>query len=635
MFFLEKISKSYSEKVLFDEISFGIQEGAKIGLIGVNGTGKSTLLKIIAGVEKPDGGQMIAQNGKTISYLSQNPHFEKEATVLEQVFHGDTPMMNLLREYENALLELNQKKQGGYNEEKWISLNQRMDAMDGWRIEREAKSILTKLGIHDFHVKMEGLSGGQRKRIAMASVLIHPMDLLILDEPTNHMDNDVIEWLEQLLNQRKGALLMVTHDRYFLDRVVDTIIELDQGRLFRYAGNYSQYLESKILREELEESIEKKRQNLLKKELEWIRKGPKARGTKQKARIDRFETLLEDKPLQGQGQVEVEVSASRLGKKILEIHEVEKSYSDKKIIKDFSYLVLRDDRIGIIGPNGTGKSTLLKIIAGKCSPDSGHVEQGQTVKIGYFSQENDEMNEELRVIQYIQEEAMVLKTSEGELSASRMLERFLFPPSTHGSLLKKLSGGEKRRLTLLKILMGAPNVLMLDEPTNDLDVSTLHVLENYIDEFPGAVIVVSHDRYFLDRVTQKLFCFEGERGIQIFQGNYSEYAQLKKEEQWIENSSSQIKKGSMENKEEKKLEKPLKFSYKEQKEFETIDEVIATLEKDLVEIDEKIKQAQSDFIKLQGLLPQKEALEKAYQEAEDRWIYLNERAEEIEKNKKM
>jgi ATP-binding cassette subfamily F protein uup len=632
MFFLEKISKSYTEKVLFDEISLGIQEGDKIGLIGVNGTGKSTLLKLIAGVEKPDGGKIIVQNGRTISYLSQNPIFKKGVTVIEQIFHGDSPLMDLLREYEKALFDLNQKGHA-YNEEKWISLNQRMDAMDGWGLEREAKNILTKLGIHDFYSVIDGLSGGQKKRIAMACALIEPVDLLILDEPTNHMDNDVIEWLEQFLKQRKGSLLMVTHDRYFLDRVVNTILELKQGRIFTYPGNYSKYLELKLLREELEESSEKKRQNFIKKELDWIKKGPRARGTKQKARIERYETLIEDRPLQKQEEVEMEVSAARLGKKILEIQHIEKSYSDKTYISDFSYLVLREDRIGIIGANGSGKSTLLKILASKLMPDHGEVERGQTVKVGYFSQENEEMNEALRVIEYILEEAMVLKTKEGEFSASRMLERFLFPPSMHGAIVGKLSGGEKRRLYLLKILMGAPNVLMLDEPTNDLDVSTLHVLENYIDEFPGAVIVVSHDRYFLDRVTQKLFSFEGEGKICVFQGSYSEYSQYKKNETLKEELSPQKKKGSKEIKEEKKNEPLLKFSYKEQREFETIDEVIANLENQLESLDDKIQKAQSNFIELQGLLPQKEELEKVYQNVLDRWVYLNEMAEEIEKNK--
>lgn len=599
----EKISKSYSEKILFNEISIGINEGEKIGLIGINGTGKSTLLKVIAGVENPDTGRIITGSGVKIEYLPQNPYFESGATVLEQVFKSSSHAGKLLNEYEYA-------------------------------VEHEAKTILTRLGIFDFDAKVDTLSGGQKKRIAMASTLISPADLLILDEPTNHIDNDTVDWLEKYLNNRKGALLMVTHDRYFLDRVANRIIELDNGKLYSYQANYSKYLEMKAEREELEQASERKRQNLLRNELEWIKRGAKARSTKQKARIDRFEKLKEEQGPAAYDNIEIKVGAARLGKKTIELEHIGKSFPGNEVIRDFSYIVLRDDRIGIIGPNGSGKSTLLKMIAGRLKPDKGGVVTGETVKTGLFSQENDEMDESLRVIDYIREEAEYLITADGTVSASQMLERFLFPPSVQWTPIAKLSGGERRRLYLLRILMGAPNMLLLDEPTNDLDIHTLTVLESYLDEFPGAVIAVSHDRYFLDRVTDKIFLLEGNGTVKLFEGNYSFYYEsLRRSDASPEENNLKPKADKEGGNAENKKDRPLKFTFKEQKEFEQIDGIIAGLEAELSEVKINIGDAASDFERLQELLSRQERLERRLEEAMERWVYLNELAEEILKSK--
>lgn len=631
----ERISKSYSEKILFDEISLGINEGEKIGLIGINGTGKSTLLKVIAGLEVPDTGRIISANGIKIEYLSQNPRFEDGTTVLQHVFKGESPVMRLLREYEAALEGMNAHPGDSRLEKELIALTQRMDSMEAWTLETEAKSILTRLGVQDFQADVGKLSGGQRKRAAMAGALITPSDLLILDEPTNHIDNDTVDWLENYLNERRGALLMVTHDRYFLDRVANRIIELDNGRLYSYQANYSRFLEMKAEREELEEASERKRQNLLRNELEWIRRGAKARSTKQKARIDRFEKLQEQQPAEGSDNIEIQAAYSRLGKKIIELEHIGKSFSCGDVIRDFSYILLRDDRIGIVGPNGSGKSTLLNIITGRLEPDAGKVAVGETVKMGFFSQENDHMDGSLRVIEYIRQEAEFITTKDGTISASQMLERFLFPPGVQWTPISKLSGGEKRRLYLLRVLMGAPNVLLLDEPTNDLDIQTLTILEAYLDEFPGAVIAVSHDRYFLDRIVEKIFAFEGQGVVKQYTGSYSDYhervEQLEREAA-EEALKDRIGKASV--KEDAKKVRPLKFSYKEQKEFEQIDGVIEGLEKGIKKIETQISEAASDYGRLQELLSDKEQLEVRLDEALERWTYLNELAEEIERNKK-
>lgn len=626
----ERISKSYSEKILFDEISLGISEGEKIGLIGINGTGKSTLLKVIAGIEVPNTGRIIKGNNVKIEYMSQDPHFDAGVTVLQHVFKGNSPIMKLIREYENTLQRVHEDSGDVSLQKDLMDLTQKMESLDAWTVETEAKNILTKLGITDFQADVGKLSGGQRKRVAMAASLISPADLLILDEPTNHIDNITVDWLEDFLKKRKGSLLMVTHDRYFLDRVANRIIELDNGKLYSYQANYCKYLEMKAEREELEQSSERKRQSLIRRELEWVKRGAKARSTKQKARLDRFEKLQDGQGRQDYGNIEINAGSSRLGRKIIELEHIGKSFDGFKVIDDFSYILLRDDRIGIIGPNGIGKSTLLKIIAGRLEPDCGKTATGETVKIGFFSQENEDMDESLRVIDYIREEAEFLTTDDGVVSASQMLEKFLFPPAMQWTPVARLSGGEKRRLYLLRILMGAPNILLLDEPTNDLDIQTLTILESYLDEFPGAVISVSHDRYFLDRIASKLFCFE-DGIIKQYTGNYSDYREYKERIE-LETYNKHIKDniGEKTGNTDNKKTRPLKFTYREQKEYEQIDGVIAGLENDLKEVNTGIDEASSDFERLQKLLLKKEQLEKQLEEAIGRWAYLNELAEEID-----
>jgi ATP-binding cassette subfamily F protein uup len=618
---IENISKSYSDKILFKNINLGISEGDKIGLIGVNGTGKSTLLKIIAGLETSDTGNIIKGNSVTIEYLPQNPNFKADASVLEQVFRGDSPSMKLLREYEELITDTNT------NNEKLIELSHNMDSLNLWGLENEAKTILTKLGIKDFKAKIDNLSGGQKKRVALVSALVNKSDLLILDEPTNHLDNETIDWLEQYLNKRKGALLMITHDRYFLDRVTNGILELDNGSLYSYSGNYSVFLEKKLERESLVKSIEEKRQNLFRKELSWIKRGAKARSTKQKARIDRFEQLKEDSNTISKDNLEISVASSRLGKKVIEIQHVTKSFNEKKLIDDFSYIVTRNDRIGIVGPNGSGKSTLINIISKKLSPDSGHIETGDTVKIGVFSQEVYNMNEDLRAIEYIKEGAEILTTSNGEkISASQMLEKFLFSKDMQWTPISKLSGGEKRRLFLLRILMEAPNVLLLDEPTNDLDIETLTILEDYIENFKGSVITVSHDRYFLDKTCENIFFFEGNGDISKHTGNYSEVSA-----ELINKADSFVHKTVDKNKPivNKSKEKALKFSYNEQREYEQIDSVISDLESKIEEVQKKIDESTTNYSLLQQYIEEKEELEKALDEKMERWVYLNDMAEKI------
>lgn len=654
---VENISKSYGEKVLFDKLAFGLEDQDKIGLIGINGTGKTTMLKIIAGFEHADEGRISSISNLRIAYLPQIPYFDDKATVLQQVYQGMTQEV----------------------------ADENKDEED-WQRESDAKIILTKLGIVDFDAIMGQLSGGQRKRVALAHALISPADLLILDEPTNHIDNETIDWLEQYLRKRKGALLMITHDRYFLDRVVNRILELDRGKLYSYSGNYSQFLEIKAEREEMQQSTEKKQQNLFRNELAWIRRGAKARSTKQKARIDRFDQLSNE--LDGysqQDKAELSVSSSRLGKKVVELEHVHKGYADRTLIEDFNYLVLRKDRIGITGANGMGKSTLLHIIGGKISPDQGTVDTGQTVKIGCFFQENEEMNESLRVIDYIKEEAQVVENGEGEkITASQLLERFLFTPTMQWTPISKLSGGEKRRLYLLRILIGAPNVLLLDEPTNDLDIQTLTILESYLDDFNGAVIAVSHDRYFLDRMTQKIFNFEGEGLIVKHVGNYSDYQQYVKDHlvkpgsgkaskqtakptNTIDPVSNSTRNSTLTSTPTAtstptpppttttssttstpsttqsqatpssttlvtKKDRPLKFTFKEQREYEQIDQLIADKEAELEQLSNRINASGSDAYLLQNLFLEQHEKEEQRGELMNRWAFLNELAEEIEKH---
>ena len=632
---LENISKNYSEKTLLNNISLGINEGEKIGLIGVNGTGKSTLLKIIAGVEESESGNIIKANKVRIEYLPQNPYYDEEATVLEQVFKGTSSEMQLIGQYQDILEKINISYDEKLNE-KLLNLQSKMDDLNLWDLESEAKTVLMKLGIKDFNQKVKELSGGQRKRVSLASALITPCELLILDEPTNHLDNDTIDWLEEYLNKFKGSLLMITHDRYFLDRVTNRILELDKGRLFSYDGNYSHFLEKKAERLDLEQSSELKRQNLLRKELAWVRRGAKARTTKQKARLQRFDELVNaDKHIIDE-KLDISVGSSRLGNKIIEIHNISKSFENKKIIDKLEYTLARHDRIGIIGKNGLGKSTLINILNGKIKPDSGSIEIGETVKIGCFSQDDSHMHPDMRAIDYVKEASDYIETADGtKISASQMCEKFLFNSTMQYSFIGNLSGGERRRLHLLRTLMLSPNVLLLDEPTNDLDIATLNILEDYLDEFNGIVITVSHDRYFLDRICNKIFAYEGVGKIHIFTGNYSDYS-IYREIQGIE-FKEDVKESYEKTpfkKEKPKPSKRLKFTYNEQREFETIDSDIEKLEHKIESLESDSIKFATDFVKLQEILNEKANAEAELEHKYERWEYLNNLAEEIENSKK-
>lgn len=635
---LENISKSYSEKILANNISLGINEGEKIGLIGVNGTGKSSFLKIVAGVEEPDEGTVTKGNRVRIEYLAQTPDYDDNATVLEQVFKGNSDEMRILREYEELLEKMNKGEVKDSDSERLIKLQGKIDALNLWDMESEAKNVLTKLGITNFEEKVGNLSGGQKKRIMLAAALITPSELLILDEPTNHLDNETISWLEDYLNARKGALLMITHDRYFLDRVTNRILELDRGRLFSYDGNYSVFLEKKMERIAIEKASEEKRQNLMRKELAWVRRGAKARTTKQKARLQRFDELVNQEGFIENENIEISVMGTRLGKKIIEIEHLNKSFGDKKIVDDFNYIVLRSDRIGIVGPNGIGKSTLMGMIEGKIAPDSGEIIKGETVKIACFSQEDTHMHPEMRAIDYIKEAGEYLQTATGErITASQMCEKFLFDGTLQWTMIGMLSGGERRRLHLLRVLMEAPNVLLLDEPTNDLDIETLNRLEDYLDDFGGVVITVSHDRYFLDRICNKIFSYEGDGKIDIYTGNYGDYL-LSKEAEAVESKEKEVavdknKKESPVDKNKNKG-KVLKFSFKEQREFETIDEDIMTLEEKIEELDTLMTKHASEYGRLQELMEEKAKVEEELAFKYERWEYLNELAAQIEENKK-
>ena len=592
---IEHLIKSYTERRLFDDTDFSIQEGEKVGLIGINGTGKSTLLKIVAGLEEPDSGTVVRRRNLDIRYLPQNPQFTA----------GDTILQAIVRENE------------GHSHV--------------WDLESQAKTMLTRLGIYDFDAKVETLSGGQRKRIALVSVLLSTAELLVLDEPTNHLDSEMADWLEEYLKKFKGALLMITHDRYFLDSVTSRIVELDKGKFYSYQGGYEGYLKLKTERMDMALAAERKRQSILRTELEWMMRGARARSTKQKAHIQRYEALRDQKGPEFDSQVELDSVSSRLGRTTVEVEGLCKSYGDKVLLKDFTYIFLKNDRVGIIGPNGSGKSTLMKMIAGWVEPDSGTVTIGQTVKIGYFSQENEAMDESQRVIDYIKDVAEYVPTSDGRITASQMLERFLFPSSVQYNVIAKLSGGEKRRLYLCRILMEAPNVLMLDEPTNDLDIQTLTILEDYLDRFQGIVIAVSHDRYFLDRVARRIFAFEGEGKVRQYEGGFTDYQAAYerihgKDEPDRTRESSQPAKGKTK---EKPREKKLKFTYMEQKEWETIEDTIAALEEETAALEKEIEAAATDYERLKELMAQKEEKESLLEEKMDRWMYLNDLAEKI------
>lgn len=618
---IEHLTKSYTERLLFDDTAFSINEGEKVGIIGINGTGKSTLLKIVAGQEEPDAGTVARSRNLDIRFLPQNPQFHEGDTILESIVRDNEGHAHV------------------------------------WDLESQAKTILTRLGIYDFDVKVETLSGGQRKRVALTSVLLSTADLLILDEPTNHLDSEMADWLEDYLKKYRGALLMITHDRYFLDRVTNRIVELDKGKLYSYQTNYEGFVKLKAERMDMEQATERKRQSILRVELEWMQRGARARSTKQKAHIQRYEALKDQKGPSLDSQVELESVSSRLGRTTVEIENLCKAYGDKVLLKDFNYIFLKNDRIGIIGPNGSGKSTLMKMIAGWVEPDSGEITIGQTVKMGYFSQENEAMDESRKVIEYIKNVAEYVQTKDGSVSASQMLERFLFPSSVQYTPIERLSGGEKRRLYLLRILMDAPNVLLLDEPTNDLDIQTLTILEDYLDSFPGIVITVSHDRYFLDRMVRRIFAFEGDGEVVQYEGGFTDY-QVAYERKHPEagsaaNTASGGKLGvnigigtasgasggntggnaggnATGNAGRRLGPQKLKFTYKEQREWDTIEDDIADLEASIADLDIQIEAAASSYDKLGGLMAEKEKQESALEEKMERWMYLNELAEKIE-----
>jgi len=622
---VENLSKSYGEKILFENINFTIDNGDKIGLVGVNGTGKSTFIKTIAGVVTPDYGSMIKARGLQIECLLQDAELEPDNTVLMEVFKGNQPIMKVLAQYEQAL-KVSETENNKLLQDEVLKLSQEIDRLDGWKIESDAKIVLTKLGITDFSQKIKNLSGGQKKRVALAASLINICDLLILDEPTNHLDSETIIWLEEYLAKYKGALLMVTHDRYFLDNVATKILELDKGSSYIYQGNYSQFLEGKLQREDIAMASERKRQNLYRTELAWIKRGAKARTTKQKARIDRFEELKQQKFLVNTDKIEIGMGTSRLGKMIIEIENLTFNYQDKKIIENFSYNLLRNDRIGIIGNNGLGKSTLLNLIAGKLEPTTGNIKIGQTVKIGYFSQETIDMDERLRAIEYIKETAHFITLADGtKLSASQLMEKFLFSGDLQWTYIGKLSGGEKRRLYLLKILIDEPNILLLDEPTNDLDMQTLSILEDFIYNFNGAIIFVSHDRYFIDRLAQKSFIFEGDGKIRISNGGYSDYKDNIELESEIE--SPKVEKLETTNKNKAESAKK-KLTFKEQREYSEIEAVIAEVESYIKVLEGQINSAGSNFELLQQLTKDEIAAREKLDYLLERWAYLEEIAQE-------
>lgn len=633
---VENLYKTYGDKVLFDHVSFAVAEKQRIGLIGVNGTGKSTLLKVISGIDSAEEGEIIHAKQFVIEYLPQDPKFEEDLTVLEHIYYGDSKLMTLLRRYEQVLSDLEIDPENTSTQERLFAIQQQMEQEQAWEANTTAKTILTRLGITQFSQSVMALSGGQRKRVALAKALIQPADLLILDEPTNHLDNETIEWLEGHLSKYPGALLLVTHDRYFLNRVTNRIFELDQGQLYSYNGNYELFLEKKAEREEKELASEQKRQNLLRRELAWLRRGAKARSTKQKARIQRVHGLQEQTGPTKMEQVDMAIGTTRLGKKVLECVDVTKSYNNTTFIDHFNYLVVPGERLGIIGPNGSGKTTLLNILAGRVNPDIGNVEVGETVNIGYYTQDHLELNEDLRVIEYIKEKAEVISTIDGTvITAEQMLERFLFSREVQWTYIRKLSGGERRRLYLLRVLMGEPNVLFLDEPTNDLDVQTLTILEDFLDQFPGVVITVSHDRYFLDRVVDHLIAFEARDHIRRFEGNYTEYLEVRREEKERadekEKQEQRMKKKGQQ--EQGKKDRPKKLSYKEQKEWDTIEDNIAELEEKITVVQKEIEMAGSDAGRVQDLYKEQQTLEELLEKAMERWTELSLLVEEIENSK--
>ena len=587
---IEHISKIFGEKTIFDDVSFGIQEGDKIGIIGINGTGKTTLLRMIAGVEEPDEGQIVKQNGIRLAYLPQHPVFPKDATVLSYAFDGI--------------------------------------AENDWTLKSEVKSALNKLGITDHEMRIEHLSGGQKKKVALAKTLTSSFEILLLDEPTNHLDSEMISWLEDYLKRYKGVVIMVTHDRYFLDKVTNRILEISRGKLYGYEANYSKFLEMKGEREEMELASERKRQSVLRMELEWAKRGCRARTTKQRARLERLETLKNGKTPETDRLAEIDSVETRMGKKTIELHHVSKSYGERKLIDDFDYIVLKNQNLGIVGPNGCGKTTLLKMIAGLVEPDEGTIEIGETIRIGYFAQELPEMNTSQRVIDFVKDIAEYIPTKDGRITASQMLERFLFTPDMQYAPIEKLSGGEKKRLYLLSVLQAAPNVLIFDEANNDIDIPTMTILEDYLNSFQGIVITVSHDRYFLDNVVDRIFEFDGNGHLQQYEGGYTDYIEAKQKRE-VPKEEVKTKKSTGKNDWKQNRPTKLKFSYMEQKEFETIDEDIAKLEEKLEKLDADMMANATNSAKLSELTLEKEVAEKQLEEKMERWVYLNDLAERI------
>lgn len=632
---MNQVSKTFGGKNLLCEVSFGIEEEEKSGLLGVNGSGKSTFLKMAAGFEEPDRGNIIWHKNLRIQYLPQEPLFEPESTVLNTVLSGDAPGMTAWRRYQSLLIHIDRKGENESLHQELLQASQEIEALDAWTLESDAKGMLNRLGIHDFTSKMGQLSGGQRKRVALAAALMNTADLLILDEPTNHLDNQAIDWLEEYLQKFNGALLMVTHDRYFLERVSSRIIELDRAHLYSYPGNYSTYLERKLEREAMEATMADKKQALLLKELAWIKRGARARSTKQKARIQRFERLQEEQVQIKSDRLQISQTASRLGKKTIILEDVTHGYEGETLIRGYSCIVERDERLGLVGANGSGKTTLLRIMSGEIIPKQGRVEAGSTVKIGYFPQQSTCLPEDMRVIDYIREAGEYLKAGKKMLSASQMLETFLFPAAVQWTTLQKLSGGEKRRLHLLRVLMEAPNILLLDEPGNDLDIETLTILEDYLDDFPGAVVAVSHDRYFLDRICDNILAFEGQGRLACYPGNYSDYLRYNgtRPSGKPNKDDRPVKDKAPENKESAKT-KPLKFTFREQTEFEEIDARIAEVEELLAECGRQIDEAASDYQLLEKLLTARQEIEQQLDDLLERWTYLTELAEAIEKQKK-
>ncbi|ALC84008.1 MULTISPECIES: ABC-F family ATP-binding cassette domain-containing protein [Bacillus] len=621
----EGLYKTYGEKTIFDHLSFHIEEKERIGLIGANGSGKSTLLKVIAGFDSTEQGEINKAGQPSIEYLGQEPVFDENETVLAYIFSGNHPIIAAMREYEAAVQMITEHPDDSKIQDRLFSAQEKMDQLDAWDANTAAKTILTKLGITEFSRKVTMLSGGQKKRVAIARALIQPADLLLLDEPTNHLDHETIEWLEMYLSNYSGSILLVTHDRYFLNRVTNRIYELERGQLYTYKGNYEVFLEKRAEREQVAVQSEAKRQNLLRRELAWLRRGAKARSTKQKARIQRVEDLQEQNGPVTTGAVDFAIGSNRLGNQVIEAEDISLSFGSKTIISDFQELVIPGDRIGIIGPNGTGKTTLLNLLAGRLVPDEGSITIGQTVKIGYYTQDHEEMNESLRIIDYVKDTAEIVKTSDGQvITAEQMLERFLFPRSTQRTFIHKLSGGERRRLYLLNVLMGEPNVLFLDEPTNDLDTETLSILEDYLEQFPGVVITVSHDRYFLDRVAERLLVFEEEGTIKNFFGSYSEWLEKSREEKKSISPEAKAQPKQPERKKQKK-----KLSYNEQIEWDGIEDKIAELESKLEEIGREIAGAGSDYDKIQTLMNEQRAVETSLEEAMDRWTELSLKIEEM------